>query len=103
MTNHSHDELDQLYESTINKVVSASIRGDIPAVNRYAAEAKAALTAYIQQEVRKARIKEARLIRGRFAPTVLSVERINDYIRELKRQEKVKALHSPEDTEGSKG
>lgn len=43
-------DLDTIYEPIINKIVSAAIRGDIEAVNRYAANGKKDLSRYVLEQ-----------------------------------------------------
>lgn len=50
--------VDEIYEAVINKVVSASIRGDIPAVNKYAAAGKAAILQAVRQLIEDATPEE---------------------------------------------
>ena len=45
MADTPKDDLDSIYEATIDKITSAALRGDINTVNRYADEGKAALLA----------------------------------------------------------
>jgi hypothetical protein len=97
MTNHSDDELDEIFSKFSQTDDSGSVT--LTWTNRdVIEEAKAALQTYIEQEVVKGRIDELYRIKdAEFDPnkTLVQVLMFVDA--------RIRELHSPKDTEGSQG